>query len=851
MGVFQNNLMGAAAAAASAGGGDFYTHQIANSCRFIGSANDDGTNFMYHTRGTPTNADKCTISAWVKRSKLGSKNLMFTGAGSGSAYSWYGFNTANEFWHLQSGDQPRLESNAFFRDTSAWYHIVIANDSTQGTAANRNKVYINGVQYTDWGDYEDYSTQNSDIAVNTSGVKLFVGSGGASASNSFYPFDGYIAEYVFIDGTQYAASDFGETKNGAWIPKDPSGLTFGSNGAYLKFESSGDLGNDSSGNNNDFTVTGVAAHDQMLDSPTFNSDSNGGNFNTLNAVDLQTADTSLTEGNLTLTTTSSNRRSAFGTMGVSTGKWYFESRQINDTASNNYPLGIQRISEGLQWKNWTHYIGSAVATYDYSYAMYNKGAGDTSEKVYNDVWTTLTTSSAGVAGTIFQMAFDLDAGKIWFGINNTWTNSGNPSTAANPVFTSLAAGTYATALSISLSGSHDYFTHNYGQDGTFAGTVTAQGNADATGYGNFYYTPPTGFLALCAGNLPVADAVDPAQTDDNYPQKLFNTKLYTGTGSSNALTGVGFQPDWTWVKQRNGTNDYKITDSTRGVTKSLESNTINTEATDSNGLTAFGTDGFTVGSDSVYNGSSNTFLSWNWRANGGTTAANAVGGTASVTQIDPSGCFSIVTYTGSGSATTIGHGLSVAPTMIFTKRRNVNSDWTVYQQYMSTAPQTSFLKLSKNEAMGTGDSGYWNSTAPTSSVFSLGTANDVNASGGTYVAYCFANTEGYCKAGLYNGNASTDGTFVYTGFKPAWLMIKRVTGVESWFAMDDKRDTYNVVEGVMQLNGGNPESTTDYDVGDFLSNGFKLRISGVGFNGAETYIYLAFAENPFKYATAR
>ena len=265
-----------------AGGGDFYSHQIANSCRFSGSANDDGTHFMYHARGTPTNGDICTISAWVKRSKLGGKIQMFTGSGvDGGSYSWYGFNAADEFLSNYSGDQPRLESNAYFRDPNAWYHIVIANDSTQGTAANRNKVYINGVQYTDWGDFEDYSTQNADLQVNVSGARLFVGSGGASEANSYYPFDGYIAEYVFIDGLQLTPSSFGETKNGAWIPKDPSGLTFGDNGAYLKFENSAALGNDSSGNDNDFTVTGVAAHDQMLDTPTFNDD-NGGNFCTFN-----------------------------------------------------------------------------------------------------------------------------------------------------------------------------------------------------------------------------------------------------------------------------------------------------------------------------------------------------------------------------------------------------------------------------------------------------------------------------------------------------------------------------------------------------------------------------------------
>jgi len=243
-----------------------YSHQIANSCRFIGASGNDGTNFMYHTRGTPTNVDKCTISAWVKRSKLGSKNQMFTGAGLyGGDDCYFGFLTANTF-RLHQGYQaaapyvfPKLQSRAVFRDPSAWMHIVLALDSTQSTAADRNKVYFNGVQYTDWVTDTTNATLNYDFAVNTSGYKLFVGSAGATEGNSCYPFDGYIAEYVFIDGTQYEASDFGETVNGVWIPKDPSGLTFGDNGAYLKFESCGAFGNDCSGNDNDFTVTGVAA----------------------------------------------------------------------------------------------------------------------------------------------------------------------------------------------------------------------------------------------------------------------------------------------------------------------------------------------------------------------------------------------------------------------------------------------------------------------------------------------------------------------------------------------------------------------------------------------------------------
>ena len=244
MGVLNNSMWNSKSA-----DDDFYEHQIANSCRFNSNpSNFNASSFMYHTQGTPTNVDKCTISCWVKRGKLTDASNMFTGSGTnGGGYSFFGFNATDEFYYLQDPGSPniRLESTSFFRDPAAWYHFVLAQDSTDGTAANRNKLYINGVQYTDWGDYSTYSSQNNDFLQNTSGYNLFVGSGGASDGLRHLPFDGLIAEYVFIDGTQYAASDFGETKNGAWIPKDPSGLTFGNNGVYLKFQNSAALGNDS------------------------------------------------------------------------------------------------------------------------------------------------------------------------------------------------------------------------------------------------------------------------------------------------------------------------------------------------------------------------------------------------------------------------------------------------------------------------------------------------------------------------------------------------------------------------------------------------------------------------------
>ena len=856
--------------AGGAGGGNFYTHQIANSVR--NSFAQNGT--ILRTPGTPSSTTTMTLSMWIQKqtafpyangySSEGSKNLLFT-SGSGSDYMF--ISTDRPGLTAEVGGRGYLTTNALLRDTNAWYHIVLRVDTTQGATANRVRFYINGVEPT----YSNVTmqsavTQNAAFPLCASGVAQGIG-GVAGVGHTTIGTDTTFAEVVFNDGQSYGPDSYGEFKNGVWIPKDPSGLTFGNQGFHLNFASSGDLGNDVSGNNNDFAIANIPASDQLLSSPTFNSDSNGGNFNTLNAIDKNSADTDLTNGNLTLTTTA-GQRSAFGTMGVSTGKWYFESRQINDTSSNGYPLGIQRISEGLQWKNWTHYIGSAVSTYDYSYAMYNKGAGDTSEKVYNDVWTTLTTSSAGVAGTIFQMAFDLDAGKIWFGINNTWTNSGNPSTAANPVFTGIASGTYATALSISLSGSHDYFTHNYGQDGTFAGTLTgsAIGTAkDATGYGAFKYAPPTNFLALCAGNLPVADAIDPAQTDDNYPQELFFMSEYSGNGTGRTITTEN-KPDLIWLRSANTAQDWYVVDSTRVITdnKYILTNTTALEATLPQGnFTSVGATSVGISSGTWLNSNGSNYKMWMWRANGGTTVTNTTGSANSTVQVDPSGGFSIVKWTGTsdswGNAITLGHGLSSAPTCIIAKKYLGNADqWEVFfSDYGSvstggaTAAHAS-LTLNSDSALYTNQSYKgWGGVMPTLSppVFTVD-GNNLNGASDTIIAYCFANTEGYIKSGSYVGNANADGPFVYTGFKPAFVINKPLVA-GNWRLVDSQRSPYNVTQNALSPNNANAKDTYASVNIDLLSNGFKMRNSGTPMNQATTYVYLAFAENPFKYATAR
>jgi len=329
------------------------------------------------------------------------------------------------------------------------------------------------------------------------------------------------------------------------------------------------------------------------------------------------------------------------------------------------------------------------------------------------------------------------------------------------------------------------------------------------------------------------------------PQDYFNTKLYTGNGSTQSITGVGFQPDWVWTKERSGVCDHHIFDVLRGATYKINSASTETSSADANTLTSFDSDGFSVGTNPCQNNNTDTYVSWNWKANG--TGSSNTDGTINTTytSANTTSGFSISTYTGTGSAGTIGHGLGVAPAMIIVKRLTGSAEaWTVYHQSLdASAPQDKYLHLNSTDAV-MDSAGMWNDTAPTTSVFSVGSTGVTNGSGGTFVAYCFAEKTGFSKFGSYTGNGSTDGSFIFTGFKPAFVIIKGSSNTENWHMYDNKRDTGNPTDQALQPNTSSAEFT-ETNVLDFLSNGFKLRVTGGGHNGSGvSYIYMAFAEAP-------
>jgi hypothetical protein len=327
------------------------------------------------------------------------------------------------------------------------------------------------------------------------------------------------------------------------------------------------------------------------------------------------------------------------------------------------------------------------------------------------------------------------------------------------------------------------------------------------------------------------------------PKDYFNTKLYTGTGSSNSITGVGFQPDWVWIKRRSATSSHQLFDAVRGVTKRLFSDSNEAESTSATTLTSFDTDGFTVSTHTGLNNSSDTYASWNWKA--GTTSGISTNGSTTITpdgySFNQTSGFSVIEYTGNGVAgAKLPHGLGAEPHLVIAKTTNlVGEPWQVYSKSLGNTNRL-FLNLTNASTSAT----EWNSTTPDSVNVTLGNGTHINSSGNNFIAYCFTPVKGYSAMGSYTGNGSADGAFVYTGFRPAWVMVKKSSASgDNWSILDNKRNTFNVMDKYLDPNSNNAEGTAD--IWDFTSSGFKMRNTFSGYNASgATYIYMAFAEHP-------
>jgi len=820
------------------GAASFYNGVATQSLKFEEDVGSYLT-FTPSSASSSTDRRKVTHSFWVKRGALSSQQALYSAnkSGGGDYYLFAFINTDKLRLVLDVDDSNfAYDTSAVFRDTSAWYNIVCIIDTTQSTDTDRVKIYVNGVLQTISNVYGSNVSQNFETYVmdgNEDEVGRF-----AFTDGSY--FDGYMSEVITTIGQDNTISQFGELKNGVWIPIVYSG-SYGANGFRLQFDqvgvgtaSTSTIGADTSGNNNHWTSANVVASDcAMPDSPE-------NNFCTLNPLAKQSSST-LSEGNLKAYIASGgNSGRTPATFAVQRGKWYWEVRQ---SSSNRFGMGVFDTDNyvmtnedgGVDAYEWVHITSD------------NSGAG----MIGNN--SSYTTGYGGTAadGQVIMVALDVDNGAIWFGKQGTWYNKGTSDNSAT-VKAQIEAGTTTNAAFTSVTGSltpsfmrqtsNDTLTVNFGQDDTFHGGETAAGNTDGNGIGVFQYAPPSGFLALCTSNLP-EPTIGPnsvTQADDH-----FNTVLWTGNATDRDITDVGFQPDWVWTKSRNVANSHYIFDSTRGVLKDLEADNNEAESTTADSLEAFISNGFSLGTDNNVNATGGyTYVAWNWKANGGTTSSNTDGSITSTVQANTTAGFSIVTWTGDGSSGTVGHGLTSAPEFWITKDRASADNWLTFFTIVDGSLDAINLNL-------TGASSAGSVSLPTSSVFT----NDGYTGGQNLISYLFHSVEGYSKMGSYTGNGSTDGTFVFTGFRPQWLIMKQTNASGNWYIWDNTRELVNPVGIYLLANGSNADGSSEASsYFDFLSNGFKLRANnsdfGEGNTSGNSYIYMAFAEAPFKFANA-
>jgi len=790
--------------------------QIERSLRF----NSIDSAQLSRVMGTPTNNKIFTSSTWFKRSAIGTSQRSFLSAGANS--------TGGDSFFFDYGDELNIcigtvgtsdgvKTTALFRDASAWYHILVAVDTTQATASNRIKLYVNGSQITTFT-VTNYPSQNASTLINNSGETQIIGRLGYAAYGG--KMDGYLTNIHFIDGQALTPSSFTETDatTGQLIPKTYTG-SYGTNGFNLLFadnssNTASTLGKDYSPNGNNWTpnnlsVTAGVGNDSLVDSPTNYGTDTGlgnevrGNYATLNPLDL--ADFTLSNGNLNYSKTSTTWKSVRATVGVNSGKWYYEYQFGND---NRHYIGISQSSMAI-----ATYPGSTSTSY--SIYLYN---GDKSNNGVDSSYASAFTST-----DILGVAFDLDAATVTFYKNGT---------SLGTAFTSIASGYYFPTFGTYPSGESG--TVNFGQR-------------------QFAYTSPSGYKALCTQNLPA-----PLVTK---PNTVMDVALYTGNGGTQTISGLNFSPDFVWLKSRSNAYGHQLYDIVRGAGYLLGSNSTSAESGPfSDVLTAFTSTGFTVGSDTGINGSGNSVVGWAWDA-GTSTVSNTAGSITSQVRANATAGFSVVTYTGNGSTgATVGHGLGVAPGLIIAKRRSAIEDWAVYHGSLGG---TAGLSLNNTAAASTSIQ-YWSNTNPSSTTFTVHSNTINNGSGSTYVAYCFTPVVGYSSMGSYVAGTEP---FVYLGFKPALVMIKaavgRSTAYTSWYMADNKRPVYNPENLPLWANQsaqeglrGNGSGTYSSDLNiDLLSNGFKIRDNNgapdeTNFTGA-TYIYCAWAESPLQYARAR
>jgi hypothetical protein len=786
--VFSNNLLMGA-------GGQASGYEIDQSIRF--NDNDSAHLARDGFGQSPTSSTVCTISVWVKRgNNLGSNSvIIYGGDPSGSTAESLRFGTGNQLQFSQASSDYDLKTTQLFRDVGAWYHIV-AVLNTGAAESSRAALYVNGSQVTDFAT-ENYpgSSYSTNFTANSSSVEHVIGAN--STSSQF--FDGYIAEFNFIDGQALTAASFGETNaDGVWVPKAYSG-SYGNNGFFIDGRDSSDLGDDESGNGNDLTASGLTTADQVKDSPTNNLPT----FNTLSS-----GAGTLSDGNLQYVGTSGWTNTRLNLIVPDTGKWALRFK----TASS-----YDQIIVGLCAPDSATTYGDLDVN-GVVQIRYNTKDGNFVTRVGGSLVAD-TGPPTVAAQTFFQLLFDMDNGKMGMAADD----------ATSGTFADISTYSIMDLNGASLSTARQPYAMVYSGTDANAGAILDAGQSG-------WETTVTGFK-----NLSLANLATPTITD---PSKYFQTTLYNGTGSELEVDQSGenstFQPDFVWIKNRtNAGNENDLYDAVRGATKAIFSSATNAESTQTQGLKSFDSDGFTVGTRGEVNTSGSTNVAWQWLTNNTTGSTNDDGSVDSTVAVNTTAGFSICKFNpGGNSNITFGHGLGVAPRLVFVKNLEDATNWQVLHLSQGVGNKL-FLNTTGAAAS---DANMWQNTAPTSSVVSVGTSQTTNEQN---IAYVWNEVEGYSRFRSFTGNGSTDGPFVYTGFRPALVVVKNITNSgDAWPVADSKRAPFNVSDATVFWNMNNAE-TTGYSV-DLLSNGFKPRSSDHAINeSGATIIYMAWAEHPF------
>ena len=767
-------------------------YNIQRSLRFRSSASA----YLSRTPASAGNRTTWTWSGWVKRGTIGTRQTLFGGGSNATStdhtyIEFYSSGTILIESYSSSASLFKLETTPVYRDFSAWYHIALAIDTTQATSSNRVKLYVNGVQVTAFGS-ATYPSLNYAGGVNAAAPHRM---GSYSADYGPNYFDGYLAEVNFIDGQALTPSSFGQTDavTGVWTPKKYTG-TYGTNGFYLPFSdntSATTLAYDKSGNSNNWTPNNI-------------STTAGATYDSM--TDVPTL-TSATAANFCVL---NPLLKGEGTIGS----------QYTITAGNlNY-----NGSDGAMWVGGDGSIGVSSGKWYYECVWTGLGSGAVIGWVMTQTPRHPGTGAFGAAQADTGIGFAADTSVYTQGSATSLTNSGFTTNDVLGMAIDLDSRTmtlYKNGSAIGGASNINVGTYWPGIGGY--GTFTALLNF---GQRPFSQTVPNGYAALNTFNLP-----DPTIKK---PNQYMDAGLYTGTGSATAIPVSGPpNPDLVWIKGRSVAYSHSLLDNQRTTgtpySRRLYSNLTSAEYDYGSSLLSTTSTGFNLTTtDGDHNTNGASYVAWQWKK--GATPG-----------------FDIVTYTGNGSnGQAVAHSLGVTPKMVILKARSSALDWIVYHAG-TTTPSTNNLILNSTAAAGS-NSGFLTPNASNLVFTTSYGANNPN--GVNMVAYCFAEIPGFSKFGSYTGNGSADGPFVYCGFRPKYVMWKRTDTTSAWFIYDSVRGTTNVMGPELYPNASDAEATTTRM--DFVSNGFKLRAANAGDNASGgTYIFAAFAENPFKYSLAR